>query len=285
LLDERGKAMLVGLESEDGTRRLKWGEIDLIRDHAIFAPADPALIAYLMETQSARNGLDRDGVTASQAGKGIRQLWLEDEVDFYSRASSLLTALMGTIRHGTSLTGRDLFLTETRYSDDLGSAQIDSFFIPTGLLSDLKTIGWFKLKMILQNGIDPEGMSYVWQVNRQKYLLERNTEHRVKRMILMVVPPDLKGRAKEEAATMGVQSGMLQVDIPDMGEGATRAVYERLRDGKRAAKDSGHAPFCSKEDTWSGKRCQSDAWCPVRKACFNRSQIEGVRHPYLEKIS
>ncbi len=272
---------LIGLSSESGEARLRWEDIDLARDHALFAPADPALIASLIESQAARAGLPTDGVTASQAGKGIRQLWLEDTVDWYARPSDLLDALMGTIRHAAVLRNRDLFVTETRFSDDLGSAQIDSFFIPTGLLSDLKTIGWFKVKMILQNGLETEGESYLWQMNRQKVLLERNTDHRVKRMVLMIVPPDLKGRAVAEAATMGVQSGMLQVDVPDMGADATDSYYRHLRDGKLAARISGNAPWCSKTATWGGKRCQSSRYCPVRLACLRRAQEAGERHPYI----
>ena len=273
---------LIGLQSEDGSSTFRWGDIDLARDWRAFLPADPALVAALIEAQGSRSTLDPDGVTASKAGTGIRQLWLEDVTDWYARPSDLLSGLLGTIRHGSALVQRDLFLTEQRFHDEIGSAQIDSFFIPLGLLSDLKTVGWYKLKMILQHGIDAEAPGYLWQMNRQKYLLQANTPHTVKRMILMVVPPDLKGRAVEEAATMGVKD-LCQIDVPEMGESKTLDYYRRLRDGKLRARTEGNAPWCSKEETWSGKRCQNVRWCPVKDACLKTAQNAGIKHPYLDK--
>ncbi len=272
---------LIGLESEDGEHRLRWDEIRLAEHAPLFFPTDPALLAALIEAQAGRAGLAPDGVTASKAGTGIRQLWLEDVEEWYAKPSDMMAGLMGTIRHGATLYERDLFITETRFSDEIGSAQIDSFFIPTGLLSDLKTVGWFKLKMILQSGLEAEGEGYLWQVNRQKYLLEANTPHKVNRMILMVVPPDLKGRAVEEAASMGVSSGMCQIDVPDMGESKTLDYFKRLKSGKLEARAIGNAPWCSKKETWNGKRCQNPRWCPVRDACLRRALASGEKHPYL----
>lgn len=272
---------LIGLCSEDGKTSFRWGAIDLSSPDilAALAPADPATLAFLIGKDRDREGLSILDVSASNADKEPRQLWLERTIDYYAPPSSLISGAMGTIRHATMLKDRTDFIVETRYQDEIGSAQIDTFHIPTGILSDLKTVGWYKLKKILQQGIMQEGRGYALQVNRQRMLLERATSHRVQTQILMVIPPDLKGRTAAEAASMGVKV-MTQVEVPFMDDNEVLAHYANLRHGLSTAITTGTAPMCSGAATWEGAKC-TKGFCMAAPACKALADLQGEVHPWI----
>lgn len=277
--------MLVGLCSEDGEERFPWEEIReaLEIGHRptldALSPADPATLAFLAARSEDRKGLDPHDISASAGEKEARQLWLERNFDFFAPPSALISGAMGTIRHGTCLMGHKDFLTEQRFRDEIGSGQIDTFHIPTGTLSDLKTVGWYKLKMILTKGLMEEGKGYALQVNRQRILLEKNTEFKVRRQILMVIPPDLKGRVKAEAEALGVKV-MKQIEVPVMDDFMVQSHYQGLRDGLLEAEETGDAPLCSDKATWGGKKCQG-GFCQAAPVCKALETAKGRTHPWL----
>lgn len=272
---------LIGLYSEDYEFAFKWDAIDLSNPEILSAlePADPALLAFLIGNARERDGLDLLDVSASNAEKDPRQLWLERTTDYYATPTSLMSGALGTIRHATVLGNRTDFIVEKRFQDEIGSAQIDTFHIPTGILSDLKTVGWYKLKKILLSGVMVEGKGYALQVNRQRILLERGTSHKVKKQILMVAPPDLKGRTAAEALNMGVKV-MTQVEVPFMDDTEVLTHYAKLRAGLADAIKSGDSPYCSGAATWDGAKCQK-GFCAVASVCKSLAAQRGESHPWL----
>lgn len=274
--------MLKGLSTEDGQRDIPWDLLDLTNDVDALGPADAAIIAAIQASARARADLDPMAVSASEAEKGIRQMYLERTEDYYLPPSALVGGLMGTVRHAATFDeNHPEFITERRFSDEWGSAQIDTFHIPSGVLSDLKTLGWYKVKLLLTKGIMDEGLSYVLQVNRQRQLLEAQTPYKVTQQHLMIVPIGVQGRVRAEAASLGVAHGMLRMKVPRISDDAIVTYYQRKAENLRAALEAKAAPFCEAKETWGGKKCADRAYCPVNKICWRLSQAAGQPHPYL----
>lgn len=276
--------MLKGLQTEDGSRNIPWAEIDLSRDVDALGPADAAIIAALKSGALSRESLDPRSVSASEAEKGTRQMFLERTVDYFLPPSALVTGLMGTIRHAATFSnGHPEFIFEERYGDEWGTAQIDTFHIPTRTLSDLKTLGWYKVKMMLTKGIMEEGLGYVYQVNRQRQLLEKSTIYTVESQHIMVVPTGVQGRVKDEAAALGMVHGMLRMDVPRIEDDSLIEFYRIKAESLRLSMDAGSAPYCSPEQTWKGRKCADRRYCPINKECWLRSRAAGETHPYLRE--
>jgi hypothetical protein len=274
--------MLKGLQTEDGSRNIEWELLDLSRDVDALGPADHAIIAALKFSATSRSELDPRTVSASEAEKGVRQMFLERTTDYFLPPSALIGGLMGTVRHAATFNnGHDEFIFEQRYYDQWGSAQIDSFHIPTGTLSDLKTLGWYKVKMMLTKGIMEEGLGYVYQVNRQRQLLEKSTPYKVMAQHLMIVPTGIQGRVKDEAASLGVAHGMIRMDVPRLHDDDIVEFYKVKADALAAAMEANAAPYCTVQQTWGGKKCAQSNYCPVNKECWKRAFASGETHPYL----
>lgn len=287
--------------------------IDFITDAPRFN-CSPASLAMLTDSVRARDGV---AFSASQLGSTTRQHLLR-ESDYYPTTGQAMSGFMGTMRHQQINVQRDRLIVEQRFTSKRNpklSAQIDSAAIveltDDGTLVvdlyDLKTLGWFGAKLILQD-VWKNKPDYAWQLNLGAALMEetdfleradfsqwgasvaakiRASEDpirmiaaariRVRNLYLEVIPSDASYKNARQAEALGAREWQKQI-VPVSRKSAdeTYAVYEeamRLRDQAIA---DGYAPICS--ERWKDDiRCKF--FCDVRDECIQFAADCGEYHP------
>jgi hypothetical protein len=198
----------------------------------------------------------------------------------------MISGFLGTLRHAAINRDDPNFLIEQRFFDDIGSGQIDSFWIPAAMLIELKTVKSYKLKKILETGLGPgsEGYFYALQINRNADLMEHSgATDRVQHLRLEFLPPDLTkatspGLQKAlAAATMDTTiTSVVTLDVPRLPTAETTRIYTEHRDEKSEAFNTGYTRICSPAETWDGKRCAE--YCPVATECLAMSRTRNEAH-------
>lgn len=265
-------------------------KIDIIKDCDKFG-VSPATLQYIIEHQSSRGDVGGAEVTASQIGKGIRQMYLEDTTDFAMTPQKMIAGTMGTLKHAKINVGGEDIISEVRYKSLNGhiSAKHDNACIVHKEnkiidIYDLKAIGWFKCKMIIEKGVWAEGKDYGFQLNLQAVLIEQNTDYKVDRLFLEFVPRDLDARKRAEAAKLGyVEPGVILYEVPKLDPDTVISAYENVWKARQQAHTEGYAPICDEELRWVNaktgisKRCEE--YCPVVEACKAMCAKHDEVHP------
>jgi hypothetical protein len=293
---------LIGLRSEDGTIRKEFKDIDIARDYHWLQPADPALIAYIIELQKERKDVQTGSVSASQIDSGIRELWLRDITPYYQTTTDGVAALMGNIKHSSVNIERENFVTETRLfsSDGLYSAKCDTYFVPLRLLADLKNVKWYKVKKMLTEGVLRAAKGYAYQLNLFRVLMKekhnqetlytkypwlRKEDFDVKEMQLTCTPPDMDYKNKQEAKKLLGSSNpsVIRIKVPFIADEQIHKEYRLLHAEKELAFKRDYAPLCTPEERWERPpsmapvKCLS--YCPVADTCRAVSKLAGETHP------
>lgn len=268
-------------------------KIDIIKDCDKFG-VSPATLQMLLEHQTSREDVASDEVTASQIDKGTRQAYLEDITDFAMTPHKLISGTMGTMKHSIVNIGSDQIISEVRFKSKNGhlSAKHDNAVVvhrgnKTLDLYDLKAIGWFKVKMILELGIWQEGYSYAMQLNLQAALIEVNTDYRIDRLFLEFMPRDIDARKRIEAEKLGISDpSVILYEVPRLASESVIASYEMVYEERKKAHREGYAPICNEKIRWLNKktgvstRCQS--YCPVLAECQAMCAKHNEVHPLEE---
>lgn len=265
-------------------------ELDIINDAPKFG-VSPATLQYLLDHQSSRGDVQTTEVTASQIGKGVRQMYLEETTDFAMYPQDLIAGTMGTLKHAKINIGGPDIISEIRFKSANGhiSAKHDNACIvhrenKVVDIYDLKAIGWFKAKMIIERGIWEEGKEYGMQLNLQAVLLEQNTDYHVNKLFLEFMCRDLDARKKAEAAKLGYDKpGVILYEVPRLDSDLVLASYEAVYSAKEQAHKDTYAPICPEELRWvnkkSGESIRCQGYCPVADACRQMCGLYGETHP------
>ncbi len=288
--------------------KIAWKDINLLScDLSLFQPADPALLAFIMEQAASREDVDIEEVSASNIEKGVRALLLESTVPYYEPVTRSLAAIMGTMRHSMVNIDRPGFITEIRLPFDdpatgvrLGSAKCDTFHVPSGLLVDLKNIKWYSIKLMLEEGAMGAKKGYVFQMNLFRVLMKdpKNIELViakypwakpedlvVKRMQLTCVPPDLNWINKKEALKLVEYPEIIPIEVPVLPDDFVLLEYRTKYLQKQEALQKNWAPLCTQEERWerapSFYPLKCAQYCPVLDACIAMSEKAGERHPLV----
>jgi hypothetical protein len=281
---------LVALLTTDG-RRIPLAEVSMsttIEDFGL----PPADVAAVIAGVSNRADVDIKQVTASQAGNDARELYLRDTVDYAREPRREMAALMGTMRHSVINCAHDGLQVEKRYTSKCGrfSAQIDSYVPATGILRDLKCVGYYKVLMALKGGVEKEARDYVLQLNLAALILQQNGLP-VNEMWLDFRPTGVGWNEKRELESkFGISDATtISRQVPALPARDVWAHYERLWREKTAALETGVAPpMCNEQATWGGKKCWDQkngfSWCPVAEACAELQRQAGLRHPLDEAV-
>jgi hypothetical protein len=282
--------------SEDGRFRKKWSEIDFVEDEHWLHPADPALVSFIAEQSGERQDVDRYEVSASQLETGVRQMLLQETVDYYVTAASQTASIMGTMKHSMVNVERPGFITETRLWGPYGSAKCDTLYVPLKWLVDLKAIGWYKVKQMLQD-VMTHGVGYVYQINLFRVLLKdpanqdvllakypwlKREDIGVERMTLTCVPRDMNYINKKEAAKLiDGNPSIISILVPFVDDDKVLSAYETKQTAKALALNTGTAELCSPEERWQkgATPVKCKAYCPVVEACMAMSAARGEQHP------
>lgn len=295
---------LVGLKNEDGTIEKRFEEIDLSDIGWLYPADDPALIAFLIEQANDRKDVDPSAVSASQLETGVRQLFLQDTTDYYTTPTREIAAVMGTIKHNLINTNRPEFLTELRLTGPNGeSAKCDTYHIPTRRLTDLKTVKWYKVKMMLEQGVMESAPGYVYQLNLFRILMKdpenryrmrmhaaqagypgilQDTDFDVAEMRLTCIPGDMNASNQKEARKYVTHDPTIfQITVPFLDDAVVLSAYSVKRTTKVDAAETGYAPLCTPEERWESygvpKKCLF--YCPVANACRAMSYRNNEDHP------
>lgn len=290
----------IGLMSPEGDVRKTWAEVDaslLSGDIEWAQPASPALVAALLDFSTERADVRGDEVSASQFDKGIRALFLEATRPFYVVPDDQIASILGTIKHALINKERPGFITETRLFAPHGSAKCDTLYTVNGLLEDLKNIGWYSVKLMLERGALQEKPGYAYQVNLFRVLLKDpknqeilynkyswlKPEHlNVKRMQLTCCPPDVKGPAKKEAKKLLDRFKVIPITVPFIDDDQVLKAYEKKHYELGQAIQDDYAEICSPEERWEtqwGYPTKCIDYCPVNDHCLELSEKHGEEHP------
>jgi len=248
----------------------------------------PADVAALVADQSGRGDVRPDQITGSQIGKGARQIYLEDTIDYSQAPARMMAALRGTMRHAMVSCEHNGLLVEQRVVSKSGrfSMKYDSFVPETGVLRDKKAVGFFKVLLVLKHGVMEAAKDYVFQLNLGAILLRQNGQV-VKEMYLDFEPQGVGKLEKGELeAKFGIKdSTFVPVAVPFLDEAQVLDAYEQLYRAKAEARKTGIVPpMCTSEQTWGGKRC-TQGWCPVAKQCAEIAAERGERHPLNKEVA
>lgn len=168
-----------GFIDKDGNN-VPFAAIDPIRDCARFN-CSPATLAMLVRQGTDRQDLP-DGITASQAGSEIRQLWLQETTDYYTTTDAAMSAFAGTMKHELINVSSEGLIVELRFVskrnprisgkidhaavvdlDDDGTLWVD--------LYDLKTAKWYSVTLMVKD-VWKNKPDYAWQLSLCAALIE-----------------------------------------------------------------------------------------------------------------
>ena len=218
-------------------------------------------------------------------------MYLEDTVDFAMSPQSMIAGTMGTLKHAKINVGGEDIISEVRFKSLNGhiSAKHDNACVVHKAnkiidIYDLKAIGWYKCKLILEKGVWAEGKDYGFQLNLQAVLIEQNTDYKVDRLFLEFVPRDLDARKRAEAAKLGyAEPGVILYEVPKLQADTVISAYENVWKSRQQAHKEQYAPICDEELRWvnaktgESRRCLD--YCPVLSVCKALSASRGEVHP------
>jgi len=274
--------LIKGLKTTEGTE-IPFEQIDPVRDAAKFH-VSPATLAYLKHDSTRRDFL-RGSISASQWGKGLRQLFLEATAEVYVGAHDSLAALMGTSKHAHILTeGLDKgdVATEVRMfskGDRLISGQADQIVtVAPGKVEiwDNKTGKKYSLKMY-RTEIETHGYTYQLNLLADLYRMG-NPGAEVTRLAIEWIPSDA-GRGDEKLEI---------IDVPMWEYGRAFDAYAELLSGLVDAINSKvPPPVCNEEERWSrfdkkaGRivNIKCEEYCSYAAACRAASASIDEIHP------
>jgi len=290
--------------------KVRFADIDPIRDAARFS-CSPATLQFLIRTAVERQDLP-DGLTASQAGAEIRQLWLQETVDYYTTTDEAMSAFAGTLKHGHINVQSDGLIVEQRFVskrnprisgkidhaaivdlDDDGTLWVD--------LYDLKTAKWYSVTLMVKD-VWKNKPDYAWQLSLCAAMMEEVDVHdllrlipepkygpeftaiRVRNLYLECIPADSSYNNEAEAKRLGVDFRKVVIPVPRKSADECYAYYENLLAQKDKAKAEGYAPIC--KERWSNKTTQNlrcKFFCPVTDECIALSAAKGEPHPLVKE--
>jgi hypothetical protein len=291
-----------GLRTYNGQARKEWKDIDPSYDWQVFYPSTPGILAWLKHNNlHGRSDVDEvEDLSASQLQYAPRRLMLMATRPYYQTVKQLIGAAMGTKAHDIIEDhGKEInMLSEVRLKFGNLSAKNDLFDPVSGILEDLKHIGWYAVKKILEKGImDPDGgLHYAYQTNLWRVIAEtpegleqlaaKGFTPKGKPFIteqkLTIIPRDLTGSNKKEASKIIQDAWCLVIDIPFIDNDTVLGEYHALSFAKKDAVESGYAPLCPPEKRWergNGYPAMCVEFCPVIEECLKMAKEHGEEHP------
>lgn len=273
--------MIKGLKTAAGIK-VPFEEIQPVRDAHLFG-VSPATLAYLKHDATRRDHL-KGGISASQWGKGLRQLWLENTAEVYVGAHDSIAALMGTAKHAHILTEgleKENIETERRmYSKDRRlSGQADQIVhLPGNKVEiwDAKTGKKYSLKMYREE-INTHGYTYQMNLLADLFRFE-NPVTEVTRLAIEWLPSDA-GRG---------DLSLEIVEVPMWEPGRAFREFSFLADNLIGHIESNvPPPACSPEERWErfDKRekrivqIKCEEYCPLLEVCRATSASIDEVHP------
>lgn len=306
-----------GFTDARGTR-VPFAEIDPIKDWARFN-CSPATLYMLIQSAQSRAGLP-DGITASQAGSEVRQMFLRDTQDYYPTTDAAISGYSGTLKHQQINVDNSGLIVEERFVSKKNpriSAQIDHAAVVAYEeetrtlwvdLWDLKTAKWYAVTKLVKD-VWGDGGVYAWQLNLCATLLEEvenfdayqvmmlfqpveemyprfpSVERiSVHNLYLECVPADASYNNAEEAKKLGVDFRKVIVPVTRRPADWVYSYYEDLLEKKDAAKAEGYAPLC--KERWSNRKIQDlrcKFYCDVSAECKAFSLAHGEWHPLADE--
>lgn len=266
--------MQLGLTQLDGTR-VKFDDIKITDAHLY--GCSPATLSYLIRLGKSREGISGI-VTASAIDSGIRLLMLK-EWGYYDTAHRSVAGLLGNMKHERINTPDETLIVEKRFSNEFTSAAIDHYDPHTKTLWDLKTNGWYKVKLMLDN-VEEHAAAYVAQLNLGRaFLMEAGYE--VDHLKLEVIPNFGNKREREEARQLvGDNINIIIIDVPLYSPSNTWRLYNVATANLQRALMDNYAPICPEESRWKDNiRCTS--YCPVQGECIQMSVDNNEPHHLL----
>lgn len=294
--------------------RVPFAEIDIVRDAELFN-SSPATLAHLLRITRDRDSLP-DGITASQMGKEIRQMLLEQTRDLYPATGELMSSYGGTLVHEQVNVQHGSLIVEERFVskrnprisgkiDHAAIVDLDSDGTLWVDLYDLKRAKWYSVTLMWKD-LWKNHPEYGWQLNLCAALMEQFEDDpalwpfisefamgligvssvpirriRVRNMYLECIPQDSSYKHGAEAEKLGIPD-YRKVIIPVERKCAAETfdVFEWKLAAKDKAIAEGWAPIC--EDTWTTKyashaRCRF--FCTARDACLALADERNEAHP------
>lgn len=260
-------------------------------------------------------------VTPSQAGTGPRVTYLKQVCDFAIDPDGMAWMSVGVGTHDKLSIHRLVrgFVAEEGFSDDLirgipDLLEPDEEEIGFYLLYDYKTWGSFKImkalgiaedtenpqvdkhgqpvtyksgkkkgqtKYQLKPGMAPPDMyDTELQLNRYRIVVESNG-FPISRMNVQAIVRD--GNTYM-ASSRGVVRNTYLIPVKKLPNDEVLGFYKQLQDDCNYAFETGKPRICTKHETWDGRRCQSDDYCPVRFYCKKMGENGGILpEKYLTK--
>lgn len=246
------------------------------------------------------------GVTASSAGKGARQIWLDAVTNYAIDPDSRMFAVLGTRVHNKLASERltDNVLAEEQL--DVGRPDMleeDEFNPGKFILYDYKTWGSFRvakaqgIKTVSREVDNPDG-----KIKKTKKIKE-----------IINVPPDLtdislqlnryrmdfekKGFTISHmrvfcivrdggvflALDRGIKKNSYPIEVPRIDNEWVEAYYHELGFSVYTALETGYAPICDAWETWDGAFCEK--YCNVKNECLEIARDRREWHwlPFPQK--
>lgn len=171
--------------------------------------------------------------------------------------------VMGTAVHAllekAAQSGRLAGFVERRYQARSANwyvtGKIDHFDPATGILTDYKTCGAFAIRMPKEE--------WEAQLNVLAWLLRQNGHTVNKVQVSAFIRDHMKSKVGKEKGYPANPIPTIDIPLWD-GTRVSQFIVDRLHAFEAAWYD-GVLGFCSKEETWSGRRCKD--WCAVARFC------------------
>jgi len=252
-------------------------------------------------------------VTPSQAGTGPRVTFLKQKCDYAISPDGMAWISVGVGTHDKLSIHRLVrgFVSEEGFSDDLIKGipdllEPDEEELGFYLLYDYKTWGSFKcakalgidedkdnpitdkdggpvtyrsgkrkgqIKYPLKPGMKPPEMyDTELQLNRYRIVVEKHG-FPISRMNVYAIARDGNTYI---ATSRGIEKNTYLIPVKRLPDKGVLDFYSQLQADCDHAFETGMPRICTKFETWEGRRCQSDDYCPVRFYCKEMEKNKGI---------
>jgi len=271
--------MIIGLKNLKG-ENIEWEKLNprKWRDFGV----SPATLIYLASQGDRRK--DVKGISASQWGKGMRQLYLERTTKVFSKPTDSIAAMMGTAKHAHVLTDgyndeETGVTTEQRFFDKSGriSAQIDQLVWQSKNIVELVDFKSGKKYSRDKFIGEPNGHGYTMQLNLGADLVR-------------LAHPDVQiPNLWIEWAAADSRRGESPIDmipVPLMERGSALRMFTEVLAELDGMMDMGDVPdLCDEEQRWqrhdrkTGKKeaVRCNDYCPYNLECIKLSRSIGEK--------
>lgn len=252
-------------------------------------------------------------VTPSQAGTGPRLTYLKEKCDYSISPDGMAWISVGVGTHDKLSIHRLVrgFVSEEGFSDDLIKGipdliEPDEEEIGFYVLHDYKTWGSFKLAKALGIAEDKENPKLDKNGNPSTYRSGRRKGEIIYQLSEGVKPPDMydtelqlnryrivietKGYPISRmyvfaiardggtyiAKSRGVDTNTRLISVKRLPDKEVLDFYAKLQADCDHAFKTGMSRICNEFETWGGRRCESDDYCPVRYYCKQTKENRGV---------